>query len=110
MRSRVIPGSLVTMERRAPVSRLKSVDLPTFGRPTKTSDGSLFGIRIYTLPYCHHPRHTHTFLPPKLDSPSTSAPGWLCQPTRSAYLAAAGRREGPQAEATSPLIFGRARN
>src|ERR1700674_1630910 len=39
MRSRVMPGSLVTMERREPVKRLKSVDLPTLGRPTITSDG-----------------------------------------------------------------------
>src|SRR5215831_20722 len=39
MRSRVMPGSLVTMERRVPVKRLKSVDLPTLGRPTITSDG-----------------------------------------------------------------------
>src|SRR5271169_80102 len=48
MRSRVMPGSLVTMERRVPVKRLKSVDLPTLGRPTMTSDGNfcdiLFGI------------------------------------------------------------------
>jgi hypothetical protein len=41
MRSRVMPGSLVTMERRVPVRRLKSVDLPTLGRPTITIDGSL---------------------------------------------------------------------
>src|ERR1700743_1805787 len=40
MRSRVMPGSLVTMERRVPVKRLKSVDLRTLGRPTMTSDGS----------------------------------------------------------------------
>src|SRR5580658_4103653 len=40
MRSRVMPGSSVTMERRVPVRRLKSVDLPTLGRPTMTSDGS----------------------------------------------------------------------
>src|SRR6266436_1058670 len=40
MRSRVMPGSLVTMERRVPVKRLKSVDLPTLGRPRITRDGS----------------------------------------------------------------------
>src|SRR6266446_7999460 len=40
MRSRVMPGSLVTMARRVPVKRLKSVDLPTLGRPTMTRDGS----------------------------------------------------------------------
>src|SRR5207245_6605226 len=39
MRSRVMPGSLVTMERRVPVRRLNSVDLPTLGRPTMTRDG-----------------------------------------------------------------------
>src|SRR6202041_1498068 len=41
MRSRVMPGSLVTIERRVAVRRLKSVDLPTLGRPTITMDGSL---------------------------------------------------------------------
>src|SRR5215831_10782494 len=40
MRSRVMPGSFVTMERRVPVKRLNSVDLPTLGRPTITRDGS----------------------------------------------------------------------
>src|SRR5271169_4246636 len=46
MRSRVMPGSSVTIERRVPVRRLKSVDLPTFGRPTITMDGSLAVIEI----------------------------------------------------------------
>src|SRR6266700_2441357 len=49
MRSRVIPGSLVTIERRVPVSRLNNVDLPTLGRPTITSDGSFSFIRIDRL-------------------------------------------------------------
>src|SRR5882672_6192336 len=40
MRSRVIPGSSVTIERREAVSRLKIVDLPTLGRPTITTEGS----------------------------------------------------------------------
>src|SRR5881296_1078220 len=44
MRSRVMPGSLVTMARRVPVKRLKSVDLPTLGRPTITRDGRSSGI------------------------------------------------------------------
>src|SRR5690242_14320875 len=39
MRSRVIPGSLVTMARRVLERRLKRVDLPTLGRPTMTRDG-----------------------------------------------------------------------
>src|SRR3546814_16190039 len=33
-RSRVTPGTSRTSERRRPIRRLKSVDLPTFGRPT----------------------------------------------------------------------------
>src|SRR5690348_15774566 len=39
MRSRVMPGSSPTMERRLLVSRLNSVDLPTFGRPTMATSG-----------------------------------------------------------------------
>src|SRR6266481_837022 len=46
MRSRVIPGSSVTIERREPVSRLKIVDLPTLGRPTITTEGS-FSVIIF---------------------------------------------------------------
>src|SRR5664280_3819438 len=37
MRSRVMPGSLPTVARRDPTRRLKSVDLPTLGRPTIAS-------------------------------------------------------------------------
>src|SRR5215472_3376042 len=40
MRSRVIPGSSVTIDRRVPVSRLNNVDLPTLGRPTITTDSN----------------------------------------------------------------------
>src|SRR5580698_6647956 len=36
-----MPGSFVTIERRVPVKRLKSVDLPTLGRPRITNDGSI---------------------------------------------------------------------
>ena len=39
MRSRVMPGSSPTMERREPVRRLKSVDLPTLGRPQMAMRG-----------------------------------------------------------------------
>src|SRR5579884_392059 len=39
MRSRVIPGSSPTMERRWPIMLLNRVDLPTFGRPTITTVG-----------------------------------------------------------------------
>src|SRR5262245_32170786 len=42
MRSRVIPGSSPTIDRRDPTSRLKSVDLPTFGRPTIANVGGCF--------------------------------------------------------------------
>src|ERR1700690_4338481 len=49
MRSRVIPGSSVTMARRVPVRRLNSVDLPTFGRPTITSDGSFCAIEEFQV-------------------------------------------------------------
>src|SRR6202451_3726164 len=48
MRSRVMPGSLVTMERRVAVRRLNSVDLPTLGRPTITIDGILGVMRCRT--------------------------------------------------------------
>ena len=40
MRSRVIPGSSPTIERRLFVNRLNSVDLPTLGRPTMATNGS----------------------------------------------------------------------
>src|SRR5438093_7711541 len=55
MRSRVIPGSSVTMERRCPMIRLNTVDLPTLGRPTMAirgrgecmrGSGGNFGLRI----------------------------------------------------------------
>jgi hypothetical protein len=35
-----MPGSSPTMERRSPTSRLKSVDFPTFGRPTIATSGN----------------------------------------------------------------------
>ena len=39
IRSRVMPGSSPTMERRCPVMRLKRVDFPTLGLPTMTTVG-----------------------------------------------------------------------
>src|SRR5690606_25120500 len=39
MTSRVVPATGATIDRRVPVMRLKSVDLPTFGRPTSTRCG-----------------------------------------------------------------------
>src|SRR5208282_1541448 len=47
MRSRVMPGSFVTIDRRVPVRRLNSVDLPTLGRPTMTMDGSFVFIFVF---------------------------------------------------------------
>ena len=41
MRSRVIPGWSYTMARFVPVRRLNSADLPTLGRPTMATRGSL---------------------------------------------------------------------
>ena len=38
-RSRVTPGVSSTMERRRPTSLLKSMDLPTLGRPTMATSG-----------------------------------------------------------------------
>ena len=41
--SRVVPAMAVTIARRESVMRLKSVDFPTFGRPTSTTVGSWRG-------------------------------------------------------------------
>jgi hypothetical protein len=35
-----VPGIAVTIARRERVRRLNSVDLPTLGRPTRTTEGS----------------------------------------------------------------------
>ena len=43
MASRVVPGMSCTMERSSPSSRLKSVDLPTLGRPMMATRGPLPG-------------------------------------------------------------------
>src|ERR1039458_4477714 len=49
MRSRVMPGSSPTMERREPVRRLKSVDLPTLGRPQMAINGKILVARFEVL-------------------------------------------------------------
>ncbi|CSC30271.1 Uncharacterised protein [Vibrio cholerae] len=41
MRSRVKPGKSATNASRVRVSRLNSVDLPTFGRPTRATTGTI---------------------------------------------------------------------
>src|SRR5689334_9004075 len=40
MRSRVMPGSSVTMDRRCPIKRLNNVDFPTLGRPMIAMSGA----------------------------------------------------------------------
>src|SRR5882762_606376 len=65
MRSRVIPGSLVTIERRVPVRRLKIVDFPTFGRPTITTDGRFSviisgGLQVEPVPVFSHRKTQRT--------------------------------------------------
>src|SRR5262249_7611494 len=47
MRSRVMPGSSVTMERRCPIRRLNNVDLPTLGRPTIAISGSASIVKTF---------------------------------------------------------------
>src|SRR6185503_1844946 len=48
---RVVPAIGVTIARRVPVIRLKSVDLPTLGRPTRTTEGRGRGIGSRAGPY-----------------------------------------------------------
>src|SRR5438132_1727124 len=45
-RSRVVPGSSSTMATRSPTRRLKSVDLPTLGRPTTATRSRLTGVSL----------------------------------------------------------------
>src|SRR5437868_13656394 len=54
MRSRVMPGSSPTIERREPTRRLNKVDLPTFGRPTIASVGSApdFRLLFFVAVFC----------------------------------------------------------
>src|SRR5436189_5645454 len=51
MRSRVIPGVSVTMERLWLIKRLKSVDLPTCGRPTIAMSGNEDDMKSFSLPF-----------------------------------------------------------
>src|ERR1700676_3289141 len=75
MRSRVIPGSLVTIERRVPVSRLKIVDLPTLGRPTITTEGSFSVIFSVHWGHCEPKREARKLLvyPPGRGNRSVAA-------------------------------------
>src|SRR5712692_5588928 len=64
MRSRVMPGSSVTMERRVPVRRLNNVDLLTLGRPAMTINGNCdcSGIWIHESRIaCEGGLHPHYF-------------------------------------------------
>src|SRR5262249_37242122 len=58
MLSRVTPGSSSTSARRAPAYRLKSVDLPTLGRPTIATIGS--GDGGIAIPWAREPRVTRS--------------------------------------------------
>src|SRR5437868_7381673 len=49
MRSRVMPGSSPTIDRRSPIRRLNKVDLPTLGRPTIATSGSPLFCRRFIL-------------------------------------------------------------
>ena len=49
--SRVVPGIDVTIARRVPVKRLNRVDLPTLGRPTKTTERSPSRFRVLSAPF-----------------------------------------------------------
>src|SRR2546425_12357288 len=64
MRSRVIPGSSVTMERRVPVRRLNNLDLPTLGRPAMAVNGNCDGSDIWihkSRIACEGGLHPHYF-------------------------------------------------
>src|SRR2546426_619827 len=64
MRSRVIPGSSVTMDRRVPVRRLNNLDLPTFGLPAMTINGNCDGSDIWihkSRIACEGGLHPHYF-------------------------------------------------
>ena len=48
-RSRVTPGVSSTMESRRPTSLLKSMDLPTLGRPTMATRGFAIGVTSFVM-------------------------------------------------------------
>src|SRR5215472_10079354 len=56
MRSRVMPGSSPTIERRVPRMALNRVDLPTLGRPTMTMEGSATIDSLIAHSLCALPR------------------------------------------------------
>src|ERR1700686_3333585 len=109
MRSRVMPGSLVTMERRVPVRRLNSVDLPTLGRPTMTSDGSFSDMlcwagRTERLPGGGGTLQCSAFAPAPVEKERAANPGWLGDVKRESLgKGASGRSEDRPTEARSRM-------
>ena len=82
MRSRVIPGSSPTIDRRVPVSRLNSVLLPTFGRPQIATSGSSAHRRTRSLSPSAKPAAQHRAIFLSIRSrPATFADRGVCRPT-----------------------------
>ena len=83
-----MPGSSPTIDRREPVSRLKSVDLPTFGRPQTAINGSFrassgTGFRSVTIWDASNSisRHSCSSSPSRSPRPATLAEFGVRRPT-----------------------------
>ena len=100
MRSRVIPGSSPTIDRREPVSRLNSVLLPTFGRPHTAINGSArASARAVSAAICEASSSTSRQALESESSPSRSRPATfsdrgVSRPT----IPSAGRLATPSAD------------
>jgi len=83
MRSRVIPGSSPTIDRRDPVSRLNSVLLPTLGRPqTAISGRSRASALSVSVTICDASSSiSRQSSPPRRSRPSTFDDRGVCRPT-----------------------------
>src|SRR6202522_2197732 len=85
MRSRVIPGSSPTIDRRDPVSRLNNVLFPTFGRPhTAISGRSRASTLAVSVPICEASNSTSrqsSKSPPICSRPSIFDDRGVCRPT-----------------------------
>src|ERR1700677_3050372 len=85
MRSRVIPGSSPTIDRRDPVSRLNNVLFPTFGRPhTPISGRSRASTLAVSVPICEASNSTSrqsSKSPPICSRPSIFDDRGVCRPT-----------------------------
>src|SRR5688500_12313466 len=78
-RSRVVPGRSSTIARRSPTSRLKRVDLPTFGRPTTatTARGTLGRERLGALLHFDERLHRRRAATDETDALLAREPGRL---------------------------------